>query len=127
MEDATSCCDRAIRASPNDPHVWLWLFSKAIACFIAERYAEAATHAADACARRPDYFFLHFLQAACAAAAGRDAESQKAVAQGQTLMPQYSLRALALGHPFVNPGHLARYIAALESAGWIAADEPGAA
>jgi len=123
VEDATSCCDQAIRASPNDPHVWLWLFSKAIACFVAERYAEAAIHAADACARRADYFFLHFLQAACAAAAGRGAEARNAVARGQALMPRYSLRALALGHPFVDPDHLARYVAALESAGWSAAIE----
>ncbi len=123
VEDALSNCDRALGASPNDPHVWLWLFSKAIACFVAERYAEAATHAADACARRADYFFLHFLQAACAAAAGRSVEARNAVAQGQSLMPRYSLRALALGHPFVDPDHLARYVAALELAGWTAAVE----
>jgi len=123
VEEALSCCDRAIGASPNDPHVWLWLFAKAIACFVAERYAEAAIHAADACARRADYFFLHFLQAACAAAAGHGGEARNAVAQGQALMPRYSLRALALGHPFVDPDHLARYVAALESAGWSAAVE----
>jgi tetratricopeptide (TPR) repeat protein len=123
VEDALGCCDRALAASPNDPHVWLWLFAKAIACFIAERYAEAETHAADACARRPDYFFLHFLQAACAAADHRDAAARHALEQGQALMPRYTLRALALGHPFVDPSHLARYVATLKSAGWVEAAE----
>ena len=45
------------------------------------------------------------------------------MAQGHALMPRYSLRALALGHPFVDPDHLARYVAALKSAGWRAAVE----
>jgi tetratricopeptide (TPR) repeat protein len=121
--DALACCERATRASPNDPHAWLWLFAKGIACFTAERYAEAATHAADACARRPDYFFLHFLQAACAAADGREAAARDAAARGQALMPRYTLRALALGHPFVDPAHLDRYVTALRSAGWAEAAE----
>lgn len=118
VDAALAFCDRALRASPNDPHVWLWLFSKAIAGFVAERYQEAATHAADACARRPDYFFLHFLQAACAAAAARPAEARIAMDQGLRLMPRYPLAALRLGHPFVDPVVLNRYIAALQAAGW---------
>jgi TolB-like protein/Flp pilus assembly protein TadD len=125
VEAALARCDRAINASPNDPHVWLWLFSKAIACFVAERYEEAATHVADACARRPDYFFLHFLQAACAGAVGRDAEARIAMEQGTALMPRYSLTALKLGHPFVNRDHLNRYVAALRAAGWTEAPQNG--
>jgi TolB-like protein/DNA-binding winged helix-turn-helix (wHTH) protein len=119
VDEALTCCDRAVRASPNDPHVWLWLFSKAIACFLAERYEEAATHAADACARRPDYFFLHFLQAACAVVGDRASEARIAMAQGLRLMPRYSLAALKRGHPFVNPDHLNRYVEALKGAGWV--------
>ncbi|HEY2660623.1 MAG TPA: TIR domain-containing protein [Caulobacteraceae bacterium] len=124
VDEALNCCDRAIGASPNDPHVWLWLLSKAIACFIAKRHLEAATHAADACARRPDYFFLHYLQAACAAAAGRLAEAHIAMDEGMRLMPRYSMTALKLGHPFVNPGDLTRYVEALKAAGWVDSSAP---
>lgn len=118
-DEALIACDRAIGASPTDPHLWLWLLSKAIACFTARRYDEAARHAAAACATRPDYFFLHFLQAACAAAAGRTEEARAPMAEGLRLRPRYSLAALKLGHPFVNPVDLARYVGALTAAGWI--------
>jgi TolB-like protein/Flp pilus assembly protein TadD len=117
-QEALAACDRAIAASPSDPHLWLWLLSKAIACFTAARYEEAATHAAAACATRPDYFFLHFLQAACAAEAGRLAEARVAMSEGVRLKPRYSLVALQIGHPFVDPKHLDRYVSALEAAGW---------
>jgi hypothetical protein len=40
------------------------------------------------------------------------------MAQGQALMPRYSLTALKLGRPFVDPNHLNRYVAALTAAGW---------
>lgn len=118
-DEALIACDRAIGASPTDPHLWLWLLSKAIACFAAERYDEAARHAAAACATRPDYFFLHFLQAACAAAAGRNEEARTPMAEGLRLRPRYSMAALKLGHPFVKPADLARYVEALKAAGWI--------
>jgi len=118
-DEALAACDRAIGDSPNDPHLWLWLYSKAIACFTAERYDEAARHAAAACATRPDYFFLHFLQAACAAAAGRTEEARTPMAEGLRLRPRYSLAALKLGHPFVKPADLARYVEALKAAGWV--------
>jgi TolB-like protein/Flp pilus assembly protein TadD len=126
-DEALAACDRAIGDSPNDPHLWLWLLSKAIACFTARRYEEAARHAAAACATRPDYFFLHFLQAACAAAAGRTEEARVPMAEGLRLRPRYSLAALKLGHPFVNPADLARYVEALKAAGWVdrsAAEDP---
>lgn len=124
VEDALACSDRAIKASPNDPHLWLWLLSKAIACFVAERHDEAAEHAAAACAIRPDYFFLHFLQAACAAGAGRLADARVAMDEGLRIMPRYTLAALKLGHPFAHPEHMDRYVAALRVAGWREPPEP---
>ncbi len=123
-DEALVACDRAIVGSPSDPHLWLWLLSKAIACFTAGRYDEAARHAAAACATRPDYFFLHFLQAACAAAAGRMEEARAPMAEGLRLRPRYSMAALKLGHPFVNPADLARYVEALKAAGWVDRSAP---
>jgi len=117
-DEALACADEAIRLSPTDPHVWLWHRSKAIACFCGGRYDDAVVHALDACARRPDYFFLHFLVAACQAAAGNIAAARGACAQGLLMHPRYSMRALVIGHPFSRPEDLENYTSALRAAGW---------
>jgi TolB-like protein len=118
VEGALAACDAAIALSPHDPHDWLWLRSKAVACLIAGRHDEALTNATAAAARRPDYFFLHFCEAACAAAAGKLDAARAACAEGMALNPRYSLKWLALGHPFSNPAHLELFAAHLKAAGW---------
>jgi TolB-like protein len=118
VEQAIDLSNQALKASPNSPQDWLWFRSKAIACFIAGRYDEAARYAADACARRPDYFFLHYLRAACCHAAGDEAQARAAFAEGFALMPRYSMRGLVMGHPFGDPAHLDRFATALRGAGW---------
>jgi len=117
-DEAIAEADRAIAASPNDPHAWLWFRAKAIACFVAGRPAEAVAYATDACARRPDYFFLHYLLAACASAAGEPEQAAAALSEGRRRMPVYSQTALELGHPFTDRRHLQLYLAALRAAGW---------
>jgi hypothetical protein len=103
----------------------------AIARFIAGDNDQAARDAADACARGPERFPLHFLLAACHAAAGQMAEAERALEDGERLArlragpgasrmnsSAYPLDALKLGHPFVRPDELARLVAALQRAGW---------
>ena len=116
--EAIACSDEAIGLSPTDPHDWLWRRSKAIACFCDVRASEAVIHALDACVRRPDYFFLHFLVAACHAAAGNAAAARAACAHGLAIHPRYSMKAMVIGHPFARPADLDRFAAALRSAGW---------
>lgn len=117
-DGAVAASDAAIALSPHDPHDWLWLRSKAVACLIAGRAEEAASHANAACARRPDYFFLHFLVAACAAAAGQMEAARAACAEGTEMHPRYNLKGLMLGHPFSNPDHLELFAGHLRQAGW---------
>lgn len=116
--EAIANLDEAIALSPTDMHDWLWHRSKAIACFVDGRPEQAVVHALDACARRPDYFFLHFLVAACQAAAGNLAAARAACAQGLAIHARYSLRALTVGHPFARPEDLEKFAAALRAAGW---------
>lgn len=118
LEESIAYSDRAIAASPNDPHAFLWFRTKALACFIAQRYDEAARHAADACARSPHQFFLHYLLTACHAAGGNLARARIALEEGRRLQPRYTLEMLKLGHPFADPEHSARFIDALKAAGW---------
>ena len=116
-DDAVAAADRAIRMSPNDPHIWLWLRSKALALFVAERYAEAAAEATKACVRRPDYYFLQELVAACAMAAGDTGRACAALSEARQRAP-VSGRArgsLKFAHPFVNPEHFDRFTRALHA------------
>lgn len=124
--DAIAHSERAIAASPNDPQTWLWYRSKAIARFVAGDYVAAARDAADARARKPERFSLHYLLAACYSAAGQMPSARRALADGDRLAREqhggegeaYSLQALKMGHPFVRPGDLERCIEALKTAGW---------
>ncbi|WP_152417339.1 TIR domain-containing protein [Sandarakinorhabdus sp. AAP62] len=118
VEGALTACDAAIALSPHDPHDWLWLRSKAVAELIAGRHDAALAHATPAAARRPDYFFLHFCEAACAAAAGKTEIARAACAEGMALNPRYRMKWLALGHPFSNPAHLEMFAGHLKAAGW---------
>jgi TolB-like protein/DNA-binding winged helix-turn-helix (wHTH) protein/tetratricopeptide (TPR) repeat protein len=132
-EEAVTFSERAIAASPNDPHAWLWFRSKAIARFTAGDPEAAAHDAADACARGPERFPLHFLLAACYSAGGRMAEARRALADGERLareragqgrsnVSHYPLEALRTGHPFTRPADLDRLVEALRKAGWRGAE-----
>lgn len=125
-EEAIAYSERAITATPNDPQTWLWYRSKAIARFIDGDYVDAARDAADACARKPERFSLHYLLAACYSAAGLMPQARQALADGDQLAREqhgdlrhaYSLEALKTGHPFVDPKDLDRLVKALAGAGW---------
>lgn len=133
-EEAIAASDRAIAASPNDPHAWLWFRSKAIARFIAGEYEVAAQDAADACARGPQRFPLHFLLAACHAGADRLDEARRALEDGERLARSragpgaarnnataYPLEAFVIGHPFTRAVDHERVVKALQKSGWQAA------
>jgi Flp pilus assembly protein TadD len=118
MDDAIAYSDRAIAASPNDPHAFVWFRNKALARFIVDEYADAARHAADACARSPHQFFLHYLLAACYAAAEEPERARIAIAEGRRLQPNYTLQMLRIAYPFENRAHFEKYAEALRQAGW---------
>ena len=113
-----SLADSALQLSPNDPHDWLWLWSKAIALFLADRPEQALGAARAAAARRPDYVFLQCIVAACAANAGDMATARSACARIKALSPDDSGREQRLGHPFVHGDDAQRFMAALALAGW---------
>lgn len=130
-DEAVSFSERAIAASPNDPHSWLWFRSKAIARFVAGDFEQGARDAADACARGPERFPLHFLLAACYSAAGQMNDARRALEDGERLARQragqavqaknasaYDLEALRTGHPFARPQDLDNLVKALTKAGW---------
>jgi TolB-like protein/tetratricopeptide (TPR) repeat protein len=117
-EAALALVERCFVCSPGDPHLSLWRRSQAIACFVLGRHDAAVAHALQAVAMRPDWFFNHYLLAACKAAAGREHEAQEAMAEARRLMPHYAMDTLRAGHPFTRAEHFNAFVNALRSAGW---------
>jgi TolB-like protein/Tfp pilus assembly protein PilF len=109
---------QAIDASPHDPHLSLWIRSRAIACFIDERYTDAVRYAREATAKRPDWYFNHFLLAACLTAAG-DTTAGSASLSTALSGRGYTMQSFKFGHPFVQAGDRDRFLAALTKAGWV--------
>jgi TolB-like protein/Flp pilus assembly protein TadD len=117
-DEAFAAAERCFVLSPSDPHLSLWHNSMAIAAFTQGRHAQAASHAADAVAHRPDWFFHHYALAACLAADGQDDAAASALAEARRQMPRYPLKTVLIGHPFTNPAHAEAFVAALKRAGW---------
>ena len=116
-EEAAEYVLQAIDASPHDPHLSLWMRTRAIGCFIDGNHADALRYATSATAKRPDWFFNHFLLAACQAAAGDLAGAKTSMANGLE-RHGYTLQAFKFGHPFVHEHHARAFSDALKLAGW---------
>ena len=116
-EEAEEFILQAVDASPHDPHLSLWIRSRAIGCFIEGRYADAVRYAREATAKRADWYFNHLLLAACLSAAGDLPAAQASLSQALGGRG-YNLQAITIGHPFVHEEHRTRFLAALAAAGW---------
>ena len=116
-DEAAEYVLQAIDASPHDPHLSLWMRTRAIGCFIDGNPADALRYATSATAKRPDWFFNHFLLAACQAAAGDLSGAKTSMANGLA-QRDYTLQAFKFGHPFVHDHHARAFSDALKLAGW---------
>jgi TolB-like protein len=109
---------QAMAESPAEPRMSLWLFGLAIACFVDARLPEAIEHAAMAISHRPDWFFNHYLMAACLSECGELVAARESLAEGVRLLPTFNMAALRIGHPFTDAVHHDRYVASLRRVGW---------
>ncbi|MDA8520627.1 winged helix-turn-helix domain-containing protein [Acidovorax sp. NCPPB 4044] len=116
-QEAAAFALQACEASPLDPHVSLWIRTRAVASFIEGDYRGAEAFALQALAKRPDWFFNHYLLAACQSASGNVEEGRQTLEQARKFGP-YSLNALKAGHPFIDEAHLNHYTECLRQAGW---------
>lgn len=116
-EEAEEFVLQAIDSSPHDPHLSLWVRSRAIAQFTQGSYTEALRYAKEAVAKRPDWFFNHLLVAACHAMLDNLPAASESLTTALTNRP-YNLAAFHLGHPFVKAEHRDKFLHALNLAGW---------
>ena len=121
-QEASGFILQAIDASPHDPHLSLWLRSRAIGCFVEGDSAQAVQYARQAIAKRPDWFFNYYLLAACLSADGQTSQARLTLAQGEQL-GRYSRAAIRVGHPFSDESVTDRFLEALRLAGWSPTDE----
>ena len=108
---------QAMDSSPHDPHMSLWVRTRAIACFVDGDYCAAVKYAFQATAKRPDRLYNYYLLAATQAASGDLEEARKSLAQGQR-DHIYNLQELRIGHPFADERIFDLFAANLRKAGW---------
>ncbi len=116
-DEAVEYVLQAIDASPHDPHLSLWVRTRAVACFIDGDYVQATRYAQEATAKRSDWFFNYYLLAACQSATGNLEAAQKTLQLAGTF-GSYSMNALRFGHPFANSQMMDRFVGYLQQAGW---------
>jgi TolB-like protein len=107
----------AIRLSPLDPEMALFLGAIAVAHFAAGRYAEAARHTADALRLRPGFQGAQRLRCASLALAGRIAEARSYLVTARRQQPQLSLAWIRANVPYQTRELLERFLEGMRKAG----------
>ncbi len=116
-QEAIENIEKAMRLSPHDPLMFMFLSITAFAHFTAERYEEALDWAKRSLRRRPDYPLTHCVLAATYARLDRIDEARTAAEELLRRLPEFSLGGLKLFFSGVDPGFLDRYFDGLHKAG----------
>jgi TolB-like protein/Flp pilus assembly protein TadD len=109
--------DEAIRLSPLDPEMALFLGAIAVAHFTAGRYAEAARYTTDALRLRPGFQGAQRLRCASLALAGRTQEAHAFLAELRREQPQLSIAWVRANVPYQTPELTERFLAGMREAG----------
>jgi len=115
--DAFDCISRALRLSPNDPSVFLWIPTLAASHYLAGRYDEAIEAAHQGLTLRPDYLHpLRYLVAALGQL-GQPDEAAQWLGQLRGLDKNRADTAAFLGI-YYDPAPLRHILDGLEKAGF---------
>jgi Flp pilus assembly protein TadD len=109
--------EEAIRLSPLDPEMALFLGGFAVAHYAAGRYAEAAHYATEAAQLRPGFQGVQRMRCASLAQAGRVDEARSLLARVRREQPQLSIDWVKANVPYQTPELLERYLEGLRKAG----------
>ena len=107
----------AIRLSPIDPEMALFLGGFAAANYAAGRYAEAAYYATEAARLRPGFQGVQRMRCASLAQAGRVDEARLLLATILREQPQLSIDWVKANVPYQTPELLERYLEGMRKAG----------
>jgi TolB-like protein/tetratricopeptide (TPR) repeat protein len=115
--EAIEHAQHAIRLSPLDPMIALFLGSIAVAHYTAGRYAEAIDYTTQATRLRPGFQGAHRLRCASLAQAGRIDEARAHLATVQREQPQLSLDWIRTYVPYQTPELIERFVDGMRKAG----------
>jgi len=107
----------AMRLSPLDPEMALFLGAIAVAHFAAGRYAEAARFTAEALRLRPGFQGAQRLRCASLAQAGHTEEARAFLATVRREQPQLSLGWIRASVPYQTPQLMERFLGGMRKAG----------
>jgi TolB-like protein/cytochrome c-type biogenesis protein CcmH/NrfG len=107
----------AIRLSPLDPDMALFLGGIAVAHYAARRYAEAAHYATEAVRVRPGFQGAQSMRCASLAQAGRVDEARSFLATARREQPGLSIHWLRANVPYQTHELLERYLEGMRNAG----------
>jgi TolB-like protein len=115
--EAIEHAEEAIRLSPLDPDMALFLGGLAIANFAARRYADAVKFASEAVRLRPSFTGVRRMRCASLAQAGKIDEASSLLAALRREQPQLSMDWLRANVPYQTAELMARYLDAFRKAG----------
>jgi len=107
----------AIRLSPLDPEMALFLGAIAVAHYAAGRYVEAAQYTTEALRLRPGFQGAQRLRCASLAQAGRIDEARSLLAAARLQQPQLSIAWIRANVPYQTPELVERFLEGLRKAG----------
>jgi TolB-like protein len=116
-DDAVSSIEKAMRLSPQDPMMWGFLQTMAMAHFAGGRYQEAAEWAGRSLQRKPDAAIPYRFLAASYANLGRLDEARRALDEALQLTPEFSLTAVRMMAGSADPAFRDPLIEGLRKAG----------
>jgi TolB-like protein len=114
----------AIRLSPLDPEMALFLGAIAVAHYTAGRYADAVRCTTEALRLRPGFQGAQRLRCASLAQAGRVTEARSFLAAVKREQPLLSTDWVRTNVPYQTPRLLERFVQGLRKAGLDAGDRP---
>ena len=107
----------AIRLSPLDPEMALFLGAIAVAHYAAGRYAEATEYTTEALRLRPGFQGAQRLRCASLAQAGRVDEARSFLATVRREQPQLSIDWIRANVPYQTPELMERFLEGMRKAG----------
>ena len=116
-ERAIECYEQAIRLSPHDSLIPLWLVGRTWAYWASERYAEALASAREFIRLAPDNPTARRQLAACYAATGQVEKARLALTDYLRIEPNHTAQDIRGRLPSRNAAHVERFVDALRAAG----------
>jgi TolB-like protein len=109
--------EEAIRLSPLDPDMALFLGGFAAANFAAGHYEQGVRYATEAMRLRPGFQGVQRMRCACLARAGQIHEARAALAELRRQQPELSIGWIRANVPYQTPELMKRYVEAMRKAG----------